>query len=249
MHSQLSSESLQGGRSSQVGWQRVADSRSNVTKRTSAEGFQVCFGNSLQSFCQRTKGARWLICAERRRQVWWKSAAEVMESECCELVQSSCVGSSIHRAVGHMLWDRCGCLLCKPVHPQPPTTPLSGAWSTSEVFFTFNHKYGLFPHTQEERLGGGEKGVGRVGVFNIGERGWYLIFSQLCQSYSQFLHIIFSVLSSAQCYLEMNKHSMTRNTHWGEKEVTKSDVNRWVTRSQHKQSLNIYTISSVYHFF
>ena len=27
-----------------------------------------------------------LICAERRTQVWWKSAIEVTESECCELV-------------------------------------------------------------------------------------------------------------------------------------------------------------------
>ena len=50
------------------------------------EGFQVCLGNFEQSFCRRTKGAWWLICAERRRQVWWKSAVEVTESECCELV-------------------------------------------------------------------------------------------------------------------------------------------------------------------
>ena len=32
------------------------------------------------------KGARWLICAERRRQVWQKSAVKVTKSECCELV-------------------------------------------------------------------------------------------------------------------------------------------------------------------
>ena len=32
------------------------------------------------------KGARWLICAERRRQVWRKSAVKVTESERCELV-------------------------------------------------------------------------------------------------------------------------------------------------------------------
>ena len=32
------------------------------------------------------KGARWLICAERRRLVWRKSAVEVTESERCELV-------------------------------------------------------------------------------------------------------------------------------------------------------------------
>ena len=38
------------------------------------------------SFCRRTKGVQWLICAERRRQVWWKSAIKVTESECCKLV-------------------------------------------------------------------------------------------------------------------------------------------------------------------
>ena len=79
-------ESWEGGRSSQVGRQRVPDSRSNVTKRTFTEGFQVCLGNFEQSFCRRTKGARWLICAERRRQVWRKSAVKVTESERCELV-------------------------------------------------------------------------------------------------------------------------------------------------------------------
>ena len=30
--------------------------------------------------------ASWLICAERRRQVWRKSAVKATESECCELV-------------------------------------------------------------------------------------------------------------------------------------------------------------------
>ena len=75
-----------GGRSSQVGRQRVPDSRSDVIKRTSTEGFKGCLWHFEQSFCQRTKGARWLICAERRRQVWRKGAIEVMESERCELV-------------------------------------------------------------------------------------------------------------------------------------------------------------------
>ena len=49
-------------------------------------GFQVWFWNFEQSFCRRTKEARWLICAERRRQVWRKSAVKVTESERCELV-------------------------------------------------------------------------------------------------------------------------------------------------------------------
>ena len=79
-------QTLEGGRSSRVGRQRVPDSRSNVSKRTSTEGFQVCLWNCEQSFCQITKGARWLILAERRRQVWRKSAVEVTESERCELV-------------------------------------------------------------------------------------------------------------------------------------------------------------------
>ena len=79
-------ESWEGGRSSQIGQQWVPDSQSNVTKRTFTEGFQVCFWNVEMSFCQRTKGVRWLICAERRRQVWWKSAIKVTESECCKLV-------------------------------------------------------------------------------------------------------------------------------------------------------------------
>ena len=47
--------------------------------------FSVCFWNFEQSFCRRTKGAQWLICAERRRQVWRKSAVKVTESERCEL--------------------------------------------------------------------------------------------------------------------------------------------------------------------
>ena len=75
---------FEGGRSSQVGRQRVPGSRSSVTKRTSTEGFQVCLWNFEQSFCRRTKG--WLICAERKRQIWWKSAVKVMERERCELV-------------------------------------------------------------------------------------------------------------------------------------------------------------------
>ena len=70
-------QTLEGGRSSRVGRQRVPDRRSNVSKRTSTEGFQVCLWNCEQSFCQITKGARWLILAERRRQVWRKSAVEV----------------------------------------------------------------------------------------------------------------------------------------------------------------------------
>ena len=39
----------------------------------------VCFFVCVfeQSFCRRTKGARWLICAERIRQVWRKSAVKV----------------------------------------------------------------------------------------------------------------------------------------------------------------------------
>ena len=61
-------------------------SRSNVTKRTFTEVFQVCFWNFEQSLDRRTKGPRWLICAERRRQVWRKSAVEVTESERYELV-------------------------------------------------------------------------------------------------------------------------------------------------------------------
>ena len=32
------------------------------------------------------KGAQWVICAERRRQVRQKRAVNVTESECCELV-------------------------------------------------------------------------------------------------------------------------------------------------------------------
>ena len=79
-------QTLEGGRSSRVGRQRVPGRRSNVTKTTSTEGFQVCLWNCEQSFCRRTKEARWLICAERRRQVWRKSAVEVTESERCELV-------------------------------------------------------------------------------------------------------------------------------------------------------------------
>ena len=78
-------ESWEEGRSSLVGRQRVPDSRSSVTKRTFTEGFQVCFWNFEQSFCRRTKGARWLICAERR-QVWRKSAVKVMESKRYKLV-------------------------------------------------------------------------------------------------------------------------------------------------------------------
>ena len=38
----VNSESWEGGRGSQVGRQRVPDSRSNVTKRTFTEGLQVC---------------------------------------------------------------------------------------------------------------------------------------------------------------------------------------------------------------
>jgi len=76
----------EGGRSSQVGWQQVPDSRSNVTKRTFTEGFQVCFWNFEQYFCRISKGASWLICAERRRQVWRKSAVKVTECEHCKLV-------------------------------------------------------------------------------------------------------------------------------------------------------------------
>ena len=56
-------------------------SQSNVTKRTFTEGFQVSFGNFEQSFCRRMKGVRWLTCAERRRQVWRKSAVKVTEHE------------------------------------------------------------------------------------------------------------------------------------------------------------------------
>ena len=77
----------EGELSSQVGRQRVPDSRSNVTKRTFAEGFQVCLWDFEQSrLCRRMKGTRWLRCAGKRRQVWRKSAVEVTESERCELV-------------------------------------------------------------------------------------------------------------------------------------------------------------------
>ena len=79
-------QTLEGGRNYQVGRQRVPGRRSNVSKRTSTEDFQDCLWNCEQSFCRRTKAAQWLICAERRRQVWRKSAVEVTESERCELV-------------------------------------------------------------------------------------------------------------------------------------------------------------------
>ena len=74
------------GGSFQVRRQWVPDSRSIVTKRTFAEGFQVCFWNFEQSFGRRTKEAWWWICAGRGRQVWRKSAVKVKESERCELV-------------------------------------------------------------------------------------------------------------------------------------------------------------------
>ena len=74
------------GGSFQVRRQWVPDSRSIVTKRTFAEGFQVCFWNFEQSFGRRTKEAWWWICAGRGRQVWRKSAVKVTESERCELV-------------------------------------------------------------------------------------------------------------------------------------------------------------------
>ena len=77
---------MEGGRRSQVGRQRVPASRSNVTKRTSTEGFQVCLWIFEQLFFRRTKGALWLIYAERRRQVWQKSAVEMTESERYEFV-------------------------------------------------------------------------------------------------------------------------------------------------------------------
>ena len=86
MRFEVNFESWEGGRSSQVGRQRVPDSRSSVTKRTFTEGFGVCFGNFEHSFCRRTMGARWLICAERGRQVWRKSAVKLTQSERCELV-------------------------------------------------------------------------------------------------------------------------------------------------------------------
>ena len=163
MHSQLSFESLQGGRSSQVGWQRVLDSRSNVTKRTSTEGFQVCFWNSLQSFCQRTKGARWLICAERRRQVQQKSAAEVTESEQCELVQSSC---QVSDPVYTVQWGaRCGtgtvvyaANLFIPSH-LPHLSAEPSVQARSSLFSSTNMAYFPKVPTQEERLGGGGWGI------------------------------------------------------------------------------------------
>ena len=79
-------QTLEGGRSSRVGRQRVPDRQSNVSKRTSTEGFQDCLWNCEHSFCRRMKGAQWLICAERKRQVWQKTAVVVTESERCELV-------------------------------------------------------------------------------------------------------------------------------------------------------------------
>ena len=45
MHFQFSFESFKGGRSSQVGRQRVPDNWSDVTKRTSTEGFQIGLWN------------------------------------------------------------------------------------------------------------------------------------------------------------------------------------------------------------
>ena len=138
------------GGSFQVGRQWVPDSRSIVTKRTFTEGFQVCFWNFEQSFCRRTKGVRWLICAERRRQVWWKSAIKVTESERCELVLNtvflycySCYYKQSRRSttviVEHwptqIYWWGCAALLLQLLELFTLVTQISGRdWTGESVF-------------------------------------------------------------------------------------------------------------------
>ena len=55
-------------------------------KERSPKVFRFAFGILSSLSVEERRGARWLICAERRRQVWRKSAVKVTESERCELV-------------------------------------------------------------------------------------------------------------------------------------------------------------------
>ena len=78
-------------------------------KERSLKDFKFVLGISEQSFCRRTKGARWSICGEKRRQVWRKSAVEVTESEHGDLVVNAVFICDpmdfFSKAVLNMFWE------------------------------------------------------------------------------------------------------------------------------------------------